>query len=225
MNRLMKRLLQRGELTETMIAKVAKKIAMFHSHAERSSEIDTYGDITTIKYNTDENFLQTEKYINKTITQTQYDAIMRYTNTFYKKNSDVFLGRIQNGRIKDCHGDLHMEHICITDDDIIIFDCIEFNKRFRYSDTTADIAFLAMDLDYYGRKDLSERLMHHYIAQSKDKKVNGMLTFYKIYRAYVRGKVNSFRLDDPSINEKEKNKAITKAKRYFDLTYSYVRGK
>lgn len=225
MEKLMKRLLQTGKLDEVMVSRVAKKIAVFHHAAENSPEIEKYGKISTIKFNTDENFLQTEKFIGKTISPIQFDTLKHYTNTFYEEKCDVITGRIKDKKIKDCHGDLHMEHILITDDDIKIFDCIEFNERFRYSDTAADIAFLAMDLDYHGRKDLAEKLMHHYIKQSGDMRVMDVLTFYKVYRAYVRGKVISFRLDDPAIPNEEKEKATLTAKNYFNLAYSYIRGK
>lgn len=224
MERLMKNLLLNGELEEEMLDRVAEKIAKFHKNAERSPEIDRYGQIETIKFNTDENFQQTEKYIGKTITQKQFEELKEYTDNFYRTKAELINRRIKDGRIRDCHGDLHMEHICIMEDDIVIFDCIEFNERFRYSDTAADIAFLAMDLDYYGRRDYSDKLMEFYVEHSDDREVMEMLTFYKIYRAWVRGKVASFKLDDPSISEEEKKEATAIAKRYFELAYSYLNG-
>jgi hypothetical protein len=223
MEKLMKKLLLEGKLTDEMMEKVAKKIALFHNSAESSPEIEKYGEIAAIKYNTDENFQQTERYISRTITGEQYYALKHYTNAFYEEKRDVIASRIRDGKIKDCHGDLHMEHICITDD-VIVFDCIEFNERFRYSDTAADIAFLAMDLDFHGRRDLSGKLMHYYVKHSKDERIMDVLTFYKVYRAYVRGKVLSFRLDDPNISKEEKEKAAATAKQYFELAYSYIRG-
>lgn len=222
MDRLMKTLLSNGELTEDMVGEVGKKIAGFHEIAENSPEIDRFGDIETVEFNTDENFQQTEKYIGQSITKERFDFIKSYTDEFYDGKRDVIEGRVKQKRIKDCHGDLHMEHICLTKP-IIIFDCIEFNDRFRYSDTAADIAFLAMDLDYNGRQDFSKVLMDAYVEYSGDKGVWDMLNFYKIYRAYVRGKVISFRLDDPAISEEDKEEALNLASRYFELAESYVR--
>ncbi|HID42829.1 MAG TPA: hypothetical protein EYP30_03495 [Archaeoglobaceae archaeon] len=222
MERLMKNLLLKGELREEMLDRVAEKIAVFHNSAEKSPEIEKYGRIDTIKFNTDENFQQTEKYVGKTISRKQFGELKEYTENFYRNRADVINKRIKDGRIRDCHGDLHMEHICITDEDVIVFDCIEFNERFRYSDTAVDIAFLAMDLDYYGKRDFSEKLMEFYVKHSGDSGVMDVLTFYKIYRAYVRGKVISFKIDDPAISEEEKKEAIKTAKRYFELAYSYL---
>ena len=115
-----------------------------------------------------------------------------------------------------------MQHICMTEP-IIIFDCIEFNDRFRYSDTTADIAFLAMDLDFHGQPELSRVLTDAYVRYSEDEGIWDMLNFYKIYRAYVRGKVISFQLDDVHISEDGKEKALETAQRYFELAHSYVK--
>src|SRR3989304_3779830 len=89
-----------------------------------------------------------------------------------------------------------------------IFDAIEFNERFRYSDVAADVAFLAMDLDFRERPELSDIFMEKYIKYSGDEELMRLLPFYKCYRAYVRGKVVSFKLQDPNVRSKEKNTAL-----------------
>ena len=85
----------------------------------------------------------------------------------------------------------------------------------------ADIAFLAMDLDVHSRQDLSEHLIRAFIGESGDYEIMGVLDFYKCYRAYVRGKVESFRLDDPHIPEEEKKQALRRAQAYFNLAHRY----
>lgn len=218
---IMKEIAKKRALTSDMISRIAKKIAEFHRIAETNEKIARFGEIDTVKTNTDENFEQTKNYIGKTISRSQYNRLRSYTERFYKTKAWLFKKRIEDGFIKDCHGDLHMEHICITDP-IIIYDCIEFNERFRYSDTAADIAFLAMDLDYNHYQDMSELLVSKYIEYSGDDDLREILDFYKIYRAYVRGKVISFRLDDPHISEEDKETALNAAKSYFALASSYI---
>ena len=56
--------------------------------------------------------------------------------------------RIQQHRIRDCHGDLRLDHVHLTPEATTIFDCIEFNDRFRFIDIANDLAFLAMDFDF-----------------------------------------------------------------------------
>jgi aminoglycoside phosphotransferase family enzyme len=139
-----------------------------------------------------------------------------------EKNRPLFEQRITAGRIRDCHGDLQSGNIFVTNK-ICIFDAIEFNDRFRYSDVASDVAFLAMDLDYQHRSDLSDYFIQQYITYSKDTQLSQMLPFYKCYRAYVRGKVVSFRLDDPNINQKDKDSAIKEAQSYFKLAVDYAK--
>ena len=114
-----------------------------------------------------------------------------------------------------------MEHVCLTDP-IIIFDCIEFNDRFRYGDTLADVAFLLMDLEYQGGTGLADRLWEFYRERAGEVDMETLLCFYKVYRAYVRGKVSSFQLDDDQIGLREKEAVTQRAKSYFRLARSYI---
>jgi len=212
-----------GVSTE-MIAGVAEKLAAFHKEAETNPEISAFGEIKAITRNTDENFTQTGKYIGRTISKDSYRHIKGYTESFVEKNATLFNKRVKEGRIRDCHGDLHAAHICFAND-ICIYDCIEFNDRFRYCDIASEMAFLAMDLDHYGRADLSRSLISAYVAESGDKELVKLLGFYKGYRAYVRGKVEGFKLDDPYISKVEKEKTQDIAASYFDLARAYTRAK
>jgi aminoglycoside phosphotransferase family enzyme len=200
---------------------LSEKLARFYSSAETNETIRSFGRPERIKQDTDENFEQTEKYIGVTVGKDIYKFIKNRTNDFFKKKAQLFEQRISSGKVRDCHGDLRLEHI-FWGDEISIFDCIEFNERFRYTDVAADIAFLAMDLDYHGREDLSEHLIQSYIEKSGDQELKYVLDFYKCYRAYVRGKVESFRLDDPNIPEEEKGKALQRAQKYFHLAHLFA---
>jgi aminoglycoside phosphotransferase family enzyme len=220
-DRMMDVLLPRGQVTLEMVARVAEKLVGFHQKAETNQEIAAFGRLDVIRHNCDENFAQTEKYIGTSITTEEYRHIKDYTNNFIDSNAGLFDKRVGEGRIRDCHGDLHAAHVCFTDD-ICIYDCIEFNDRFRYSDVASEIAFLAMDLDRYQQAGLSRHLVNTYVGLSHDEGLLKLLDFYKCYRAYVRGKVESFKLDDPYIPEEEKARVLTAAQRYFELAVSYV---
>ncbi len=220
-DRMMNVLLANNQVSAEMVARVAQKLVEFHQKAETNATISAFGDIEAIKVNTEENFNQTEKYIGRTISQEKYERIKNYTRRFIENNASLFRKRIAEGRIRDCHGDLHAAHICFTDG-ICIYDCIEFNDRFRYCDVASEIAFLAMDLDHYGRADLSRSFVNAYVAFSRDRELLKLLNFYKCYRAYVRGKVESFKLDDPHISEEEKTKTLAIARKYFELAEEYI---
>lgn len=214
-------MLRRNQVSPAHLTGVAEKVAKFHRKAVTSQEINALGGLDTVTFNTQENFSQTEKYFGASISQKQFEHIKAYTEGFIKNNESLFQKRVADGRIRDCHGDLHAAHICLTPA-ICIYDCIEFNDRFRYCDVASEIAFLAMDLDHFGRADLSEAFVDAYIEFSRDKEIRQLLNFYKCYRAYVRGKVNCFKLDDPLIPEAEKKEVMATARSYFKLAEGYV---
>jgi len=219
--RIMTLLIKEGKVDNRTVDDIARIVSNFHSRAQTSPEIDEFGSLKIVRTNWDENFAQTTKYINQTIPQKDFQFIQTKINAFLGNKKVLFEDRIADKRIRDCHGDLHSGNIFVTDK-ICIFDAIEFNDRFRYSDVASDVAFLAMDLDYQQRADLANYFIERYLAYSKDKQLQGLLAFYKCYRAYVRGKVISFRLDDPNISAKEKSGAITEAQAYFKLAAQYV---
>ena len=221
---MMDNLLNEDKITHDMISRLAARIARFHRQAATNKEISAFGGLEIITQNTGENFSQCQPYIGKTISRRQYDTIKEYTHNFIENNEALFEKRVKQDRIKDLHGDLHAAHICF-ENGICIYDCIEFNDRFRYGDTASEVAFLAMDLDHYGRANLSRLLVNEYISQSGDDDIKELLNFYKCYRAYVRGKVANFKLDDPYINEEERAKAQDTARSYFDLAYAYIKKK
>ncbi len=219
---LMRSIFDRGELSEGHLKQVAEVLARFHIHAQRSPEIDTFGEMERFKINTDENFEQVEKYIGASVQENVFHALKNWTDQFYKNQGILFSERIQAGAVRDCHGDLHMEHVCFIDP-LAIIDCIEFNDRFRYSDRIADIAFLLMDLEFHGGEEYSRLLWREYKERVGEGDVETLLNFYKVYRAFVRGKVISFQIDDPGISQEDKQEALEKAGRYFGLAYDYIR--
>jgi aminoglycoside phosphotransferase family enzyme len=218
---LMNKLLERRQVTPRMIEAISEKLVKFYFDAETNDSINSFAKPERIKQDTDENFEQTQKYIGVTISREVYEEVKKRTNDFFRTKEEIFYQRIDSDRIRDCHGDLRLEHI-FWDEEISIFDCIEFNERFRYTDVAADIAFLAMDLDYRGREDLSEHLIRAYVGESGDHELTEVLDFYKCYRAFVRGKVESFQLDDPNISDEKKEEARNRAQKYFALSQKYA---
>jgi len=219
-DRMMDVLLVKGQVSEEMVRQVAQKLADFHQRAETNAEISNYGRLSTILVNTEENFNQTQKYIGVSISQKQFQSIKVFTDTFVEQNKGLFEKRVREGRIRDCHGDLHSAHVCFTDG-ICIYDCIEFNDRFRYCDVASEVAFLAMDLDFHRQPGLSRHFVNSYVESSQDKELLKLLNFYKCYRAYVRGKVESFKLDDPLIPKEAKTAILAAARRYFEMAEGY----
>lgn len=220
-DRMLVNLLSEKKIGPEQMGAIARKVSDFHSHAGTGADIDHFGSLETIKKNHDENFEQTRSFIGRTIAREQYDFIRAYIYKFLRSKKDLLDKRVAGRHIRDCHGDLHAEHVCLADS-IIIYDCIEFNDRFRYSDTAADVAFLAMDLDFRGYPEFSREFVDAYLKHSGDSDVRKLLPLYQCYYAYVRGKVIGFRLNDPDIGAAEKKSARLTARRYFDLAAKYA---
>jgi aminoglycoside phosphotransferase family enzyme len=214
-------LLEQNKVTTEMINKVAKTIADFHSKAATGGEINEIGGINAVIRNTTENFEQTERFVVTVIPAESFQRIKSFNDKFIDSNTDLFRKRLDDGCIRDCHGDLHAAHICFCDN-ICIYDCIEFLDRFRYCDVASEVAFLAMDLDRYEHPNLSERFVDAYIENSGDTELRKMLNFYKCYRAYVRCKVGCQQYEDPYIPATEKDKILATTRGYFELAESYI---
>jgi len=221
-DRMLDRLVDSGEATPEDMKNVASVIGRFHSEAETSPYISAFGSIEQILFNWLENFEQLLQFTKTTIPVDDLEVIKSWVATFTESNRQLFTRRVENGFIRECDGDLHLENICLVGDTPYIFDCIEFNERFRFCDTAADIAFLLMDLDFHNRSDLSEVVISSYLAESGDLELTELIDFYKVYRAVVRGKVESFRLNDDGISSEDKHLAERRAISYFRLARGYI---
>ncbi len=218
--KMMSKLLEKNKVDTGLIDRVAKIIADFHSKAETNRRISELG-LLAIETNWKENFEQTEEFVGKTTSIKDFKLTRERVETFMKRSVALFEKRTAEGRIRDCHGDIHSGNIFVTNG-IYIFDAIEFNERIRYTDVAADVAFLAMDLDFRERPDLSDFFVERYLKYSGDQELMRLLPFYKCYRAYVRGKVVSFKLKDPNVGREEKIAAKKVAKAYFKLASTYT---
>ena len=219
----LRRMLDAGAVTEELIRRLGRCIADFHKSAATSGHISAFGSPDAIGKNTQENFSQTEPFIGKAIGRGLFIRIKEYTGSFIEANSALLGRRADEGFIRDCHGDIHSEHV-FAGEDIEIIDCIEFNERFRFSDIVADEAFLSMDLDFHNRLDLSALFDSEYFAATGDNEGRRLLDFYKCYRAYVRGKVESFKAFEEEVDEAARGEALLSAIYHFYLSGLYASG-
>jgi len=216
-------LLERGLLTEQLMADLGREVANFHSTVISNSYIRRFGEVSQIRTAIDNNYLISEKYIGGPQTQTQYQETKDYTDGFFANNSELFNRRIANNKIRECHGDLHLRNIALWQDKILLFDCIEFNEQFRFVDVMYDVAFTVMDLESRGRRDLGNAFLNTYIEQTGDWEGLQLLPLYLSRQAYVRAKVTSLMLDDPAISTAQKAVISQTAAHYYKLAWQYTK--
>jgi aminoglycoside phosphotransferase family enzyme/predicted kinase len=220
-NLTMRSLIRRGKLTRDSIDKLARTLAKFHRNVAFGKKISIFGSWKTVWTNIEENFRQVEPFVGEIIDERKFQIIRAATRAFLIRRKALFNRRAKKQRIRDCHGDLRTGHIYFSDG-IQIIDCIEFNDRFRYADVTSDLAFLAMDIDFEGYPEIAEHLLNAYVDYTKDRELYILLDFYKCYRAFVRVKVNCFRLQENNHTIHEKFRLLRKIQRYLDLSYQYA---
>ena len=221
--RMMANVIRARGLTPEMIDAINEVLVPFYEAAAGGAEIREFGRPEAVAVNILENFSQTEAFVGSpALSSDCFERIKEFSKTFLQQE-ELFEARIAAGRIRDCHGDLYSANICLADQ-VYIFDCIEFNERFRYCDVASDIAFLAMDLDYHGLPELANRFVTGFMEKSGDSGAASMLNFYKCYRAYVRGKINLFTAGAPEVDRETKAACQTMAGKYFALAERYASG-
>ena len=222
---------QVGRAEVPLLAEIARSVANFHATAHTDEHIASFGSLDVVRGNCEENFAQMKPYIGRTLDSATYDHIVAYVRHFLAARTSLFASRIHEGRIRDCHGDLRLQHIYILDNPsnlphsetrLAMLDRIEFNERFRYSDVAGEVAFLAMELDLAGRSDLSRGFIDAYCAATGDEALCELLPFYLCYRACVRGKVLSFQLDEPEISAGQREVSRQQAIDLFSLAAHYA---
>lgn len=213
--------LERGTLTPDDLDRVADKLQNFYAAQTPSAEIAEAGRIPRLKVNTDENFEQAEEHVGTLLSRPAFDAIRYATDRFYDQHARLLNRRRAEGHVVDAHGDLRLEHVHLTPDRACIYDCIEFNDRFRHIDIANDIAFLAMDLDVNGRPDLSRHLVRQMADRLDDPDLPLLTDFYKSYRAFVRGKVEGMRSLEGEVPSDERAASRQRARRAYQWALRY----
>lgn len=214
--------IRNGSAGKPELERVTRMLADFYQKQPSPPEVAEWGSVEKLRVSTDENFAQTRRFIGRTISRQAYDAIRTFTETCYDTRQALLNKRVADGWIRDCHGDLHLDHIHMTDDQPVIYDCIEFNDRLRHLDVASDAAFLAMDLDFHDRPDLSRFFIRRLAVLLEDRDMEALMDFYQCYRAYVRGKVESLHSVADIGDEVERAAAAANARRYFQLALRYA---
>lgn len=218
---MMVNLIRAGGLLADHIDALVEVLAEFYRRAEGGEKVRQFGSAEAVAVNVLENFEQTRPFLGQGgLDQARFDRVAAAARDFLERR-DLFQQRIDEGRIRDCHGDLYSANICLADK-VYIYDCIEFNERFRFSDVASDVAFLAMDLDFHGLDALSHRFIDRFVTRTNDPGLLTMLDFYKGYRAYVRGKIGLFTAADPAVDAGVRAACLEDAARYFTLAERYA---
>jgi aminoglycoside phosphotransferase family enzyme/adenylate kinase family enzyme len=221
-NRMLDRLVAAGAVDRAKIRALAAKIAAFHAAASTERSWN-YGNAPELWRAVTADIAESVGFLGDTLEKEQLAEIDAFCQAFIGSHWKHLNRRAHDGRVREGHGDLRAEHVCMRDDTIDIIDCVEFNARLRYGDVASELAFLAMDLERLGAPLLADELVDSYMAESSDADLVQFIPFYKCYRAYVRGKVESLRSRESEVSAVQREHARTLARGYFNLACRYAR--
>ena len=123
----------------------------------------------------------------------QVDTIAAWLDERLAAAAATIERRIAAGRIRECHGDLHLANIVYHDGRMMAFDSIEFSPALRWIDVANDVAFLGMDLRARDRPDLAAHVESAWMEAADDHAAAAVLPLYEVYRAVVRADVAAIR--------------------------------
>ncbi|WP_027370652.1 AAA family ATPase [Desulfovermiculus halophilus] len=215
-------LFRQGLVDADTIEELAGLLAAFHSTAQPVPEQSAMGSFERVAANIDENFAQTGMLRDHAVSSIRHTYMRRIIFRILDRDREVFIARHAQGKTRECHGDLRMEHICRFQGRLIAFDCIEFNERFRFIDTAADLAFLLMDMEFNGYWSQATALCEAYMQAADDGDARKVFDVYKAYYALTRGKVFGIESTEEEFSPEEQRHALDMAAQFFALAWSYV---
>lgn len=218
----LERRVERDDIDAAALDVLARRLAGFHAAADTSERISGFGRFEMVARNIRANFEISAPLVGVTISHPVRERLVRLTEAALERSRPLMETRASRGVPRDTHGDLHVDHVYLFPDrdppaDLVIVDCIEFNEQFRYTDPIADMAFLAMDLQFHGRYDLADGFIEAYFDATGDNEGRQLLPMYLSYRAAVRGKVDGLQLNESEIPEADRAEALQRGRGHWLL--------
>lgn len=88
-----------------------------------------------------------------------HSTFMEGHERFIEHYQAQYPARLEQGYIRELHGDLHTDNILFCDDDFILFDFLDFDETFTAGDVAIDLGFLISDFCFLeGIYDLNSLL-------------------------------------------------------------------
>jgi hypothetical protein len=219
---LFSRLVDLNKITLNHIDELAERLAGFHAGILTSPGNTEFGNPNTVFNPVKQNFNILRPLLQATQQLDELNFLEQYSVKLYESLASHLQTRKLTGHIRECHGDLHLGNIALSDNKIIIFDGIEFNDSFRWIDTMSDIAFLVMDLQDHHRDDYAAHFLNHYLEISGDYAGLSVLGFYQLYRAMVRAKVAALRCQQETPNSPGYHTSQHQLQNYLQLAHAYT---
>lgn len=206
---LLDRQAEAGELTPQLMRDVARTVLRFHESAPVVHAGGGADNIAGVLDINEAGFATSALFSSHTVA-----AIGKRFRAGLARHAGLLDAREAAGKVRRCHGDLHLRNICMIDGAPRLFDCIEFNDQIATVDVLYDLAFLLMDLWHRGHRDLANLVMNRYFDTQDEEDGFVLLPFFMAVRAAVRAHVTATQFEEGG----RKIRALAdEAQSYFDL--------
>jgi aminoglycoside phosphotransferase family enzyme/predicted kinase len=207
------RLCARGALTPQHLSELAQTIVSFHHNAAVAPVDSRFGAPQEILPPVLENFQELLALLPRPPWQSRLEALAAWSRTEFARLEPLLAARKAAGRVRECHGDLHLGNLALIGGQVTLFDCIEFNEDFRWIDVASEIAFTFVDLLDHRQPGLASWFLNEWMSHSGDFEVVPLLRFYAAYRALVRAKVAAIRAGQDDADQRKAQDYVALAER------------
>jgi len=212
---------EQGDLSPDLLTDLARQVALFHDRLPAVAEDKPLGTPEAVFAAMQENFDQIRPMLNDNALLMQLDHLQQWTEVTFDRHRELIAARHAGGLVRECHGDLHLANITVFNNQVTVFDCIEFNEPFRWIDVINDLAFLLMDLEYRQESALANQVLNTYLEYRGDFEALALLPLYKAYRAMVRAKIALFTMANAGQSAKDNARLLQSYRDYALLAESY----
>ena len=187
------RLAQRHALDAAQVDELADVLAPVHAAAAVADRHGRLGSPLQVRAPLLDSLADLERLVRTPQDRSRVRQLRDWEAAAYARLAPALTERLAQGRVRECHGDLHLGNVTLIDGRTTVFDGIEFNDDFRWIDVMNDVAFMAMDLQAHGLPRLAHRFVNRYVELSGDHDGMRVLGYYLVHRALVRAKVELLR--------------------------------
>ena len=212
------RMAQKGALSAALMRELADRIADFH----RSAEVDqNFGGQSALAGIIDGNEANLDAAVPAVFDATAVAALISASREALAGIGALVDERRLEGKVRLCHGDLHLRNICLLEDVPTLFDCIEFSRDIACIDVLYDLSFLLMDLAHRGLPELANTVFNRYFDREGEAEGAAALPLYLSLHAAIRAHVGAAAL--PAKRPEQREESIAEARAYFHLAQALLR--
>jgi hypothetical protein len=211
-------LAEAGKLTPEIMTALADAVARFHEAAEpRRDAAGGAAAMTWVVRENGEEFAGRGDLFDPQAVQ----RLTKQSLTLLERHGGLLDARAAAGKVRHCHGDLHLRNVVLLLGRPTLFDAIEFNDAIACIDVAYDLAFLLMDLEHRGFRPFANLVLNRYLQQRDEVEALALLPLFLSARAAVRAKVAAS-LEAVAEQQEEKAKRRKEAAAYFERALGYL---